>query len=149
MDLIQADVFLGGINALAQVLDLLGKCLLSLSGSLQFLLDESLLGGVQDLPFDVLLEFSDAVSADTGLQEQGAKARFQNLGKAAQFLANCFCFSHKSLEDLVLGTLAVEEIAAVDLLGGLKLAVYAPIALLHASRVPGHINMEEIPTMAL
>ena len=43
----------------------------------------------------------------------------------------------------------VDEVVAVDLGVRLELAVDAAVALLHAARVPGHVEVEQVPAVGL
>ena len=52
-------------------------------------------------------------------------------------------------EDAVLGALVVDEVMAEDLGLRLELAVDAAVALLHAARVPRHVEVEQVPAVGL
>jgi hypothetical protein len=70
-------------------------------------------------------------------------------GEAAEFLADRFRFLHERGQDAVLRALLVEEVVTVDLRIRLEFPVDAPVALLHAARVPGHVEVKEVPAVRL
>ena len=55
----------------------------------------------------------------------------------------------QDFEHAVLGPLGEYEIAAEHLVGGLQLAVDAPVALIEPARVPGQVEMEQVAAMTL
>ena len=60
-----------------------------------------------------------------------------------------FVFLHKRGQDAVLGPLLVNEVVAEDLGIRLEFPVDAPVALLHTARVPGHVEVKEVPAVRL
>jgi hypothetical protein len=71
-----------------------------------------------------------------------------HLRQAAQLRADGLRFANQYVEDAVLGTLDIAEIAALDHLVRLQLVVDAAVALFHAAGVPGNVEMKQVPTMA-
>ncbi len=57
--------------------------------------------------------------------------------------------AHHRAQDPILGPVRVDEVVAADLARGLPRAVDAPVALLHARRVPRDVEVEEIRAVGL
>ena len=74
---------------------------------------------------------------------------FDHLGEAAQLLLDRLRLPDQDLEDAVLRRAGVDEVVAADLGVRLELAVDAAVALLHAARVPGHVEVEQVPAVGL
>ena len=74
---------------------------------------------------------------------------FEHRGGAAELGADALRLLHEHLEYPILGALAVEEVAAEHLAGGLELAVDAAVALVETARVPGQVEVEQIGAVAL
>src|ERR1700722_6178442 len=77
------------------------------------------------------------------------EASVHDLGEAAEFLLDRFRFPDQGNEDAILGPLLVDEIMAEDFGIRLQLAVDSSVALFHSARIPGDIEMEQVPAMGL
>ena len=86
---------------------------------------------------------ADALVHDAGeaLHDDGAER--------AQLVEDGVDLEDELTQHEVLGALRVDEVVAADLVGALEGAVDAAVALLHARRIPGHVDVEEIGAVRL
>ena len=77
------------------------------------------------------------------------QAAFEHLRKAAQLAFDQFRLLDQDFENPVLLAIGVDEIVAVDLGAGLELSVDAAVALFETARIPGNVEMEQVPAVGL
>ncbi|TMQ28756.1 MAG: hypothetical protein E6K70_26695 [Planctomycetota bacterium] len=98
---------------------------------------------------DLRFELADRVAADAVFPEDLCQTGVDHLGQAPQLASNGLCLLDQGGQDAILRALTVHEVMAEDLRHGLQLAVDTAIPLLHAAGVPGNIEMEQVPAVAL
>ena len=74
---------------------------------------------------------------------------FEHLREAAQLLLDRLRLPDQDFQDAVFLAVGVDEVVAVDLGVRLELAVDAAVALFQAARVPGHVEVEQVPAVGL
>ena len=98
---------------------------------------------------DAVRELGQPVAAHALPTHGFGHPAFEHRGGAAELGADALRLLHEHLEYPILGALAVEEVAAEHLAGGLELAVDAAVALVETARVPGQVEVEQIGAVAL
>ena len=78
----------------------------------------------------------ERVAPNTFLLDLLRHAAFEDLGDAAHVVPNLLGLAHQHPQDLVLGTVVVEEVSAEHLVRRLQLAVDPAVSLVQAARVP-------------
>src|SRR5208337_2402181 len=139
---------LRGFEPVLEPLNLGLQIFLPLASRFQFLLDDLSVPGIRVGPFQLLGERCDVAVANTLLEGLGQPA-FQHLGEAAQLLLDRFRLLDQDFKDAVFLAVGVDDVVAVELCVRLELAVDAAVALFEAARIPGHVEVEQVPTMSL
>ncbi len=138
----------GGLQEVAEVVHLLLEAGLSLAGLLQLGLHDGGPLPVERRRPDVRGERVGAGPGDAAFEEAREPA-FEHLRQTAKLLVDRLRLCDEGAEHAILGALREHEVTAIDVLGGLELAVDAAVALLHAARVPRDVEVEEIRAPAL
>lgn len=146
--LVELEVSLGGAQHLAEHLDLGGELLVALARLLQLLLDDLLLERGGALVVDGSGERRDLAEGDA-LLEQVGEAPLHHGAQAAQLAADADRLLDQHLQHPVLLALGEDEVVAAHLRSALELPVDAAVALLHAARVPGDVEVEEVGAVVL
>ena len=87
--------------------------------------------------------------ADPGLGQLGGDAILDDPAGGAELLPDGLGLANQGFQDDVRFSLLVAEIAAMDALGWLQLAVDAAIALFEPRRIPGQVEVDEVGAAGL
>ena len=116
---------------------------------LDLLLDGGAFGGIDLDGVDLGLGLGQFASQQAAALRELIDLPLQHLADAAEFLLDHAELPLQGEQHAILRPLRVEEVAAEDLVRGLKLAVDAAVPLLEATGVPRQVEVEEIPAVGL
>ena len=141
MRLVKADRFLRALHHRAEDINRPAQIVLALANRLKlFLYCQSLLV--------VLLESVNLSAADTVFQEFVELIVYYSR-QASKFIADLLCLTNYRLKYSIFWTLFVNEVVAKDFGLWLQLAVNSTVPLLHSTRIPWNVEMEEVIAMCL
>ena len=148
MDLVQANIFLRGLEERTEAINLGAQRGLPLAGRFQLVVDRATLCGIEISGGDGTHQPLNLRAADAGAECSG-KLGVDHLRQAAKFPLDRFGLPHQCLEDAIFGTLRVDKVVTVHLRFGLELAINAAVALLQTVGIPGHVKVEQVPAVRL
>ncbi len=104
--------------------------------------------GLQVSRFDLSCELVEGLAANS-LAERFRESSIDDLGETAQLALDRVSLADQHLKDAILWPLLVNKVVAEDLVLRLELSVDAAIPLLHATGVPRHVEVKQVPAMSL